>query len=205
MKNFIEYFLLPLVRPGERLRRLSEDNRKVAYGFVVYLILGLLYTFTVLVGYLNGFGAVSEPLLKIPAEKYYLYQTFFQIPFFIVAAVVFAGMARLASVALKGQGSFESIFAVSAVGMTLPMFVTLWIPETALLVFFPDERLTTLGGFAVIPVWLDYLRMIAGAVWMLVIIVWGVMICEKVSLWKAILISLCGGLPMGLLMAVFIR
>ena len=85
------------------------------------------------------------------------------------------------------------------------MFVTLWIPETMLLVFFPDHRLTPLGGFAIIPVWLDTFRIIVGFVWMFAIIVRGIMICEKVSSWKAIVISLCGGLPMGVLMAIFIR
>jgi hypothetical protein len=205
MARLIEYFLLPLIKPVERMRRLVEDDRKVAYGFIIYVILGLLYTVTVTIGYLNGFGAVTKPLINIPEEKYYLYQAFFQVPFFIVAAVVFAGVARLASTALKGRGSFESLFAIGAVGMTLPMFVTLWIPETMLLVFFPDKRLTPLGGFAVIPVWLDNLRMAAGAVWMLVIIIRGIMICERISLWKAIVISVCGGIPMGMLMAIFIR
>ena len=205
MRKLMHYFLLPLINPGERMRQLSQDDRKVWYGFLIYVILGGMYTITVWIGYQNGFGAVTEPLINIPAEEYYYYQTFFQIPVFIIIAVVFAGTARLASVALKGKGSFESIFAISAVGMTLPMLVTLWIPETALLVFFPDHRLTPLGGFALIPVWLDNLRMIAGAVWMLVIIVWGVKICEGVPLWKAILISLSGGIPMGVLLALFIR
>jgi hypothetical protein len=187
------------------MRELVRDGRKVGYGLAIYVLLGLLYTVTVAVGYLNGFGAVTEPWLRITAEDYYVYQAFFQIPFFIVAAVVFAGLARLAAGALRGRGSFESLFAVCAVGMTLPMLVTLWIPETALLVFFPDERLTPLGGFAVIPVWLDNLRMGVGAVWMLATIVRGIAVAESVSLWKAVVIAACGGVPMGVLMAVFIR
>jgi hypothetical protein len=205
MRRLARYLLIPAYRPASGMRDLLNDDRKVAYGLAIYVLLGLLYTVAVAVGHLNGFGAVTEPWLRIPAEDYYLYQALFQSPFFIVAAVVFAGLARLAAGALRGKGSFESIVAVCAVGMTLPMLVTLSIPETALLVFFPDERLTPLGGFAVIPIWLDNLHMGVGAVWMLVTIVRGIAIAESVSLWKAVVIAACGGVPMGALTAVFIR
>lgn len=83
---------------------------------------------------------------------------FFQVPLFFMVTVVFAGFARLASVALNGRGSFECIYAICAVGMTLPMLIVLWFPETLLIVFFPDRRLNPLGGFGAFPLWLDVAR-----------------------------------------------
>jgi hypothetical protein len=38
-----------------------------------------MYTVTVGVGYLNGFGAVLKPWLPIPAEDYYFWETLFVI------------------------------------------------------------------------------------------------------------------------------
>jgi hypothetical protein len=205
LSKFLYYFFLPIYKPGENLRKLTRDEHKIAYGFWIYFLLGALYTFTVYIGWRNGFGAVTESFIKIPAEEYYFYQTFYQIPIFIFGGILLAGTARLVATIFKGEGTYENLFAISAVALTFPMFLLLWLPETLLMVVFPDQRLTPLGGFDIFPLWFDNLRIILGFVWPLAIIVWGIVISENVSWVKAVLITIVGAIPMVVLITVFIR
>ena len=78
----------------------------------------------------RDFGAQVAPFLRIAAERYYFWQCFFQIPLFLLTNVVFAGTARLLAAACGGRGSYEDIFALCCTAMTLPMFLTMWLPET---------------------------------------------------------------------------
>ncbi len=203
--KFFRYFALPLVRPGKTLDELIADRRGPLYGLAVLALLGALYTFTVYLGYLRGFGAVTPVLLNVAPEKYYYYETFFCLPVFVFAAILFAGTARLIASALKGSGSFEQIFSVMSVCLTLPMLLTMWIPETALIAFFPEGRATPLGGFAAMPAWLDAARQIAGIVWPLAVMAAGIHRIEKLSAAASIAVTLAAFVPVAVLIAVFIR
>ncbi len=205
VKKFFYYFIIPVFKPVTGVRRLLQDKNRVLYGFLLFLTLGILYTITVFIGWKNGFGAVVEPFVKIPAEKYYFYQMFYQIPLFIVIMVLFAGTARLLAMVFHGQGSFENLFAVTCVSMTLPMFLTMWLPESMLMICFPGHRLTPLGGFKIFPMWFEVARQIAGLLWPVVMIVKGTSLSEKVHWLVALFIALVAAVPMTALMLVFVR
>ena len=172
---------------------------------VLLLIMGVLYTFTVFVGWRNGFGAVTTPFLNLPAEDYYLYETFFCLPVFFLIAVVFGGVSRLLAMAVGGRGNFESNFTVYVTCSVLPMFLTMWLPETVLMVFFPAARAENLGGFPGLPVWLDAVRQIAGIVWPLAVAVVGIRISEKIGVFRSLFVTLATFLVCAGLMIVFIR
>jgi|GEM_PF-1277163 len=199
------YILIPIHKPAERLRQLLEDQRRVLYGFLSLLLLGILYTITIYIGYRNGFGAVVKPFLVIPAEDYYLWETFFALPVFIIIAIVFAGIVRLLALTVNGNGSFEDIFSVYCISITLPMFLTMWLPESTLMIFFPSLRATELGGFKIIPIWLDILRQVGGVVWPLVITIIGIKRSEQINWRKSILIAIVAFISTALFMVIFIR
>jgi len=113
--NLVKYFFVPIFKPKQNIIKLLVDKHKMAYSFIIFLFLGSIYTITVFIGYKNGFGAVQEPFLKIPAEDYYFWQMFYQIPLFIIIAILFAGTARLTAIPFKGKGTFEDIFAICCV------------------------------------------------------------------------------------------
>lgn len=165
----------------------------------------MAYTITVYIGYRNGFGAVLEPFINIPASDYYFWQTFYTIPIFFIMAIIFAGTSRLLARLFKGAGTFENIFSIFCVSFTFPMFLTLWIPESLLIIFFPDQRLYELGGFKVIPLWLDYTRQIIGIVWPLVVIIIGISIIEKIKWYHSLVITILAFIPTAILMILFIR
>jgi hypothetical protein len=132
LRDLLRYFAAPLIWPRAAMQALIENRYRVAYALLIYLFLGAIYTFTVQMAYARGFGAQLMPFLAIPAERYYFWQRFYQIPLFLAAFIVFAGTARLMALAFRGTGCFESALALCAVAMTLPMLLTMWVPETIL-------------------------------------------------------------------------
>lgn len=205
LSQLLSYILLPIHKPNEKLELLIYDQRKVFYGFVSLFLLGILYTITIYIGYRNGFGAVVKPFLAIPAEEYYFWETFFALPVFIIIAIVFSGISRLMSSALKGNGSFENIFSIYCISITFPMFITMWIPESILIILFPSERATALGGFNIIPIWLDIFRQITGVIWPLIITIIGIKISEKINWARSIFVAIIAFIPTSLFMVIFIR
>lgn len=197
MQNLWQYFLLPLVRPRKHIIQLLDDPKRLGYSSLIFLFLGVIYTLSVQLAYSRGLGAGVKPLLDIPAEDYYFYQRFWQIPFFFLTTLVFAGTVRLLADASGSRGSFIGLFCVLAVAQTLPMFLTMWLPETFSFLFFPGMRIW--------PVWVDIVRQVVGIIWPLAITVLGVAETEKVKLTGAILLTLAGSIPMVLLMVAFVR
>ncbi len=200
-----KYFFVSFYQPFETFQIIFKQKRKLGYASLALLTLGMLYTFTLIVGYQNGFGAVVKPFLCIDPEKYYFYETFFGIPVFFTIAIVFAGLSRLLASAMGGKGSFENNFVIYCTASVIPTLLTMWIPETMLMVFFPDARAMPLGGFKNLPLWLDVLRQVIGIVWPLIISVIGLQVSEKLNVFKSTLIAFHAFVVSAAIMLIFIR
>jgi hypothetical protein len=187
---------------GARMRGRASFLR---YGVGGCLVMGVLYTITVLVGYLHGFGAVWEPWLPIPAEEYYLWETFFIIPVYFLVFATAAGVMQLLARGLGGAGSFEDTFAVVALGSIVPTVVLMWLPETFLLVFFPGLRAEQLGGFSFLPPWADALRQLVVPVWTVAVYTSTLMRTQSLSAFRSLGVVLVGMVPSVLLTLVFVR
>jgi hypothetical protein len=120
-------------------------------------------------------------------------------------AVVFAGVARLVAADFHGQGSFESAFALYALSLVLPMLVTMWLPESLVMVFFPSQRSTPLGGFRFWPSWVDDLGQLAGVLWPLGITTYGIHLSEKILAAQSILVRLIAFIPAAAVILLLIR
>jgi hypothetical protein len=200
----VRYFAAPVLRPRAALQALLADRHQVAYALLIYLFLGAIYTLTVQMAYARGFGAQVTPFLAIPAQRYYFWQRFYQIPLFLVAFIVFAGSARLMASAFRGQGSFENAFALCAAAMTLPMLLTMWVPET-ILFYATAPGYTPPGAWGLAWQLFHALRQIAGILWPLVLIGRGLARAERIGGAAAALVTAVAFLPTGALMVVFIR
>ena len=200
-----DFFTVSVLKPKSTYTRIFANPHKVGISSLLLFVLGICYTFTVIVGYKNGFGAVVTPMLNIPPEKYYFYEAFFGIPVFFMIAVVFGGVTRLLSVIFKGEGSFENNFSVYCTSSIIPTLITMWLPETLLIVFFPDMRAQPLGGFEVLPIWADAVRQIAGVVWPMIVSIIGLSVSEKISYWKSTLISVIAFVICAGIMVIIIR
>jgi hypothetical protein len=197
LSDILRFFVLPVYRPVGGLRELLQSERKLGVSAVVFLFLGLIYTASVQLAYSRGLGAAVEPFLRISAEEYYRWQRFYQIPFFFLTSIVFAGAARLLSATVRGAGQFEDIFAVFCVAQTFPMFLTMWLPETAIFLFSPHND--------PFPLWIHTARQIVGIAWPVALTVVGITLAERVRWLHALWISLIAAVPAVALMVVFIR
>lgn len=197
MKELLRFFLLPIYNPIKGINLISENKRKIIYSVIIFLFLGIIYTISVQLAYMKGLGANVEPFIKIPANEYYYWQRFFQIPFFFITSIIFAGTVRLLSVIFSGKGNYEDHFCIFAIAQTFPMFITMWIPETIYFVFF--------GKSTVMPVWFDISRQIIGIVWPLIIMIIGITIIEKIKWYYSTIVTLVASVPSVLLMIIFIR
>ncbi len=205
MPGFLHNLFLPLWTPRRGLERLLRDPAGPAHAGLALLMLGLAYSLTLAVGYLRGFGAVTPPFVAIPAESYYAWEAVFAPAVFFVVAVLFAGTARLICRAFGGTGRFEPLFALTGIALTLPMALTMWLPETVLIVLFPAARASAMGGFAVLPIWLDTSRQVVGIVWPLAIIAMGLKRSEGCGWGLAVSATILAFLPGAALIALLIR
>jgi len=203
--KFLQYLLMPVYKPGSGLRQLIFDRRSVAYASLAIFLLGLLYSIALYSGYRHGFGAVTPPALNISAAQYYLWEAFFGIPVYFATAILFAGTARLLAMAWHGQGSFELLYAMYGLFSFLPMFILLWLPEAALMIFFPEQKSQPLGGFALMPAWLDAARQILSVLWTLALLWLGVRQSERLSWASSLLVTLLGFIPTSAIVLIFIR
>ena len=195
--RILKYFILPIYRPRNAIHVLISDENKIAYSSLVFLFLGVIYTFSVQLAYTKGLGANVEPFLKIPASEYYYWQRFYQIPFFFITSILTAGVFRLLSNLFHGKGDFEDHYCLYCVAQTFPMFLTMWIPETIYFLFFNQAT--------IMPVWFDVSRQVLGIIWPLAIMALGISMIERIKWHSAVLISILGAIPAVSLMIVFIR
>jgi len=193
------------IRPASTVATLKQDPSFFGYGIGAWLLMGLMYTVTVLIGYLNGFGAVVKPWIPIPAEDYYFWQTFFVIPVFFVVFVVAAGVMQLLARLMGGTGMFEDTFAVVALGSILPTFLFMWLPETLLMVFAPGIRAGQLGGFAFMPPWADAVRQLIVPVWTIAVYVLALARLQSLSIARTVIVVILGMVPAVMVTLVFVR
>jgi len=116
--------------------RVTREEKKVAYGFAAVMLLCILYSVAVFIGFTKGaIPSGYEPFLRIPTGSYYFWQAFFTTPVGLIGWILFAGAAQLLSRRLGGHGSFEDNLAV--LGFPFILFIPLsWLPEQVM-TFFP--------------------------------------------------------------------
>jgi hypothetical protein len=197
ISDILRIFALPVYHPVKGLQFLLKNKNRLLYSVLIFLFLGLIYTLSVQLCVMRGIVPGVDPFLKIPVNDYYYWQRFWQIAFFFVTTIVFSGVVRLLSASISGKGRFEDLFCILAVSQTLPMFVTMWLPETFNFIFFPGRN--------IYPAWLNVGRQVIGIIWPLVITLIGITIAEKIKWYFSVIFTLIGAIPMTVLMIIFIR
>lgn len=200
MNRIIRYLILPAYRPNSRIKELLGEKKKVMYGFLHLLIVGLLYTFTVAILASKKIPTAVEPFLNIPVDSYYHWEIYFTIPVFILTVTVFAGISRLVGELMGGKGSFENIFSIYAVVTVLPLLITMWVPETILAIMQSEGQKIT-----AIPPFIDLLRQVTGVLWPLVITIIGIKMNEGFSWLKSSMNAIISFIPYTILILIFIR
>ena len=181
-------------------RRTTEVIRSSATageGVTIASIFGGLYAVAALTSYLVGRKPSGRLLKRIPAERYYLWQSVWTLPMTLLYFTLLAACARQLSRRAGGTGRFGTDFTVLAFTQAMPMIVAIWLPDMVCYVLRVDERL--------------YLRLVAvyasvAAAWAAVLSAQGLAVSERirwrVALRTVIASELASAIASGLAVAV---
>lgn len=151
-RSALTYWFEATVRPRQAMVALKKDEKKVVVAVWVNLIFALLYAVTTLIYTAIGRRPAMPPWVPVPEEQYYLYQTFWTVPWAFATWIMFSGIAHLLAIAGKPQPqrfAFEDALVVCGLGWVVPSTILMWIPETLLVPIF--------GVFW--PTWVETLRL----------------------------------------------
>ena len=109
------------------------DPHHLRYGTQAVFLIAIFYTFTVIGLTVNHASVATPPVIAIPVQDYYFWQSFFTLPVFVFAWILAAGLAHLLSKFFMGSGTFEGTVAVLGFALWLLGFVT-WSVETVITV-----------------------------------------------------------------------
>lgn len=161
MAKFFSYAWDWIVRPVQAAEDQLYEEHRTRLGFWAVLVFGVLYSVASLVLYLRGFSPVFETVLPIPESAYYLWQTFFTVPWALLtwfaAGVIIHLWNRIFTREFRrGIGDILGPLGFASV---IPWFFFTWLPEMV--------AAPILGpwGFSLIPVWIEVLRQLIPAVW----------------------------------------
>jgi hypothetical protein len=202
MKRVFHYFLGFLVRPVGASEEIARDPRGVWAGFWWAILFYLAYAVTVFIYYLLGHQPVSTPFLPIPLQYWYLVQTFTTIPVGLAGATTYTGLVYLMCRAAGGSGSYESTFGSQMYTTIVPWIFFTLLPELLLAPFLIAAGYTALPW----PEWLEMIRQfVAPIFWVLALSAIALSRIHALPWWKTLIFSMVALIPMGGIMAVFIR
>jgi len=195
----VKYWFKSTVRPGEVVEEFQSDPSKISISFWITLLFALLYTVTAYLLYTHHVLPAIPPWMPIEADRYYLYQVFWTVPWGLGTWVMISGISHLLAIAGRKNVSkyeFEDALAVCCIGWVIPSFYFMWIPETFLVPFF--------GVFW--PFWIEQLRvMIFPTVWQTLLIAIGLKKTHDVTWIRGIGIGLLTVVVFFVMFLAFVR
>ena len=209
MGQFWSYLGGTVTKPHSTFDRLLTDPKQLTHGFRAVVLIGVLYTLTVIGLAIAGADITAPAWIAIPAEDYYFWEIFFAAPVYILGWILAAGLAQLMSKVFKGSGTFEGTFAVLGFALTIPSFVT-WIPETIGTVLFllgvmsQKEwlEITARPGFW--QVFVAAYQLVALA-WYLILFPVAIAAAQGLRWWQAAIVGILTVAIVGLVILIFIR
>jgi len=209
MGQFWSYLGGAVINPRRTFNLLLTDPKLLTYGISAVLLIGVLYTLTIIGLAVVGADISAPAWIAIPAEDYYFWEIFFAMPVYFLAWILATGLAHLMSKAFKGRGTFEGTLAVLGFALTIPSFVT-WIPETIGTILFllgvmsqaEWREIIARPGFG--QVFAVAYQFIAVA-WYLILFPIAIAATQKLRWWQAAIVGTLTVAIVGLVILIFIR
>jgi len=208
MKNFCRYLGGTAFSPNTAFHALQADPKRVSKSFKAILLIGVLYTITVVMLAAAGALTTAPTFLSLSPENYYFYEMFFALPVMVLAWILASGFVQLLSRWGKGSGTFEGTLAALGFAVTVPFFLT-WIPETAFAVLLhlgmKQEEFMDLWTKPGLLQMFAFAYQIVAAVWIFFLITIAIGVSQKMNWRRAIPIGLLTTILFLAVIIVFIR
>lgn len=199
--KIFKYFWRWIVKPGTAAEDQLYDKKNAGIGFWAVFIFAILYSGTALLLHLTGFRPAFAPILPIPKETYYFWQTFFTLPWAVVSWL-FAGLIiflwnRIFTREAKRR--ISDILGPLGMAFVIPWFFFTWLPETVLAPVFGS------WSFPPWPAWLEIIRLTIPALWMAALIYISARKIFDAKWFQCVGSALLGTAAFGLMFILFMR
>jgi len=154
-----KYFFKATVSPGKVINEFQLNQHKLAISFWITFIFSVLYSITAFLIYIIQRPPAITPWIPIAEDQYYLYQTFWTIPWGLATWIMISGICHLLAVLGKRDPykyKFEDALVICSLAWVIPSFYLMWIPETFLIAPFriePSFEIETLRLMIIPPIW----------------------------------------------------
>jgi len=148
-----------ILRPVRTAVEQLDEKQNLWIGFWTVAVFGLLYAIAALLLWLAGFLPAFPPVMPITDEDYYLWQTFFTIPWALGSWFVAGVTMHLWNRLFSREGSLPGILGLIGPASVVPWFFFTLIPEIGIL--------PIVGPPPPWPDWIDIARQIIPSLWML--------------------------------------
>ncbi len=208
--RLLSWYLLVVARPARAFRELvSMEQSTRAVGRTSVVGLGVLYSVTVAALQAGGAEPVVKPALPIARRRYYFWLTFLTVPtfaaFWLTASQATQGAARR----LGGRGRASDTRSALGGALSVPVFITMWVPETVMALLLVTGRSSWAGmrrwgehGAGLV---FHVARQVLGVVWAFALATVAVRQVHGLSWPKAALAAGAGMAPAGGITALVIR
>lgn len=134
MWTFAYYAVATVHSPLKAMQRLLAEPRPIKTAGRAVAFVGGLYALASVVLAAAGAVPLAPVLILIRPENYYFWQTFFAVPFALLAWALVAGLIRLVGKREKGAPAFEKTASLAGIALAASLFVA-WIPMALTMLF----------------------------------------------------------------------
>ena len=185
MNNIIIFQLEIVIHPINTLKKFLIDENRLLYRFLTILLFGLFYTLGVILAYIfehHPYGIAI--ILKIPPEKYYLYESLFLLPVTICTWILLAGLIQIISMPIKGKGSFEDTLALIGLPFYI-LIIFMFIPDMLVDFIIPKNIVQSFIFWKII----NSIRLYLASFWILIVHIIAVKEVQKLSNIKSVIVT----------------
>jgi hypothetical protein len=186
-----------IFQPYSLFRDMNESVNARIYGWIYCLGFAFLYSLTSLLLYLRGWSPVVQPMINLPVEKYYLYQTFFTIPVALLALGFGTWIAYWFSRISGSETQLDDYWGPICIAAVIPSFITMWIPETFFIPFLQPQHPPA-------PPY-DIIRITMGGVWTIALAILAVRQTSRLNWFSSSVIGLITAFSIASVMGYFFR
>lgn len=135
----IKYWFKSTIKPNQVFREFQLKPHIIAISTWICLLFAILYSLTAFLLYITHTPVSFPQWVPIANEVYYLYQTFWTVPWGLVTWIMISGISHILAITGKNdvsQYKFDYALAVNSIAFVVPWFYLAWLPETFIAPFF---------------------------------------------------------------------
>lgn len=209
MTSFWTYFIGTCIKPRSTFTRLLSEPRRMALALGSALLMGVLYTLTTVGNAAAGAQPLMPPLVAIPSESYYFWETFFMIPVYVVGWMLAAGIAQALGKLFGGSGNFGETLSVFGFALNIPWYIT-WMADSIIALLYLSGSMTQAEWKGLIEepgLWqiATYSYPLLSLVWLFALVAIAVSVVHRLRRWQTLLITTVTVIVLQIVMLIFIR